>query len=296
MRRHSRSRATFHPAHGGQGLHDVPGGSFGHERVPSYYITEVHRILKRDTGVAMPFAESRRPAQPGGHGNRRGRPDGGGDAGRTGPLPLPGSLGSGGQQSRLAHGGHRVQLRTGADAPAPAVIRGARDGARPGGPPVRAGSGRDARPLHPRQRRRDRPGPALHPGDSPPRLPRHLGAAGRTDHLRRHHGGRPHGRPGPRRGSADPGGPGHAGHLLGRGLARAAGGHAGRPSDHRQGAGELLRLLRTPRRAGRRGLLPVHHQMPAGGGCGRRAAQAGGGDLPDDRGRAGRDGRRGATR
>lgn len=35
-------------------------GSFGHEKVPSYYITEVHRILKRDTGVATPFAESRR--------------------------------------------------------------------------------------------------------------------------------------------------------------------------------------------------------------------------------------------
>ena len=35
-------------------------GSFGHERVPSYYITEVHRILKRDTGVPIPFAESRR--------------------------------------------------------------------------------------------------------------------------------------------------------------------------------------------------------------------------------------------
>ena len=34
--------------------------TFGHERVPSYYITEVHRILKRDTGVPMPFAESRR--------------------------------------------------------------------------------------------------------------------------------------------------------------------------------------------------------------------------------------------
>jgi damage-control phosphatase, subfamily I len=33
--------------------------TFGHERVPSYYITEVHRILKRDTGVPMPFAESR---------------------------------------------------------------------------------------------------------------------------------------------------------------------------------------------------------------------------------------------
>lgn len=33
--------------------------SFGHERIPSYYITEVHRILKRDTGVATPFAESR---------------------------------------------------------------------------------------------------------------------------------------------------------------------------------------------------------------------------------------------
>jgi len=33
--------------------------TFGHERVPSYYITEVHRILKRDTGVPMPFADSR---------------------------------------------------------------------------------------------------------------------------------------------------------------------------------------------------------------------------------------------
>ncbi len=33
--------------------------TFGHERVPSYYITEVHRLLKRDTGVATPFAESR---------------------------------------------------------------------------------------------------------------------------------------------------------------------------------------------------------------------------------------------
>jgi hypothetical protein len=33
--------------------------TFGHERVPSYYITEVHRILKRDTGVVVPFAESR---------------------------------------------------------------------------------------------------------------------------------------------------------------------------------------------------------------------------------------------
>jgi hypothetical protein len=33
--------------------------SFGHGRVPSYYITEVHRILKRDTGVATPFAENR---------------------------------------------------------------------------------------------------------------------------------------------------------------------------------------------------------------------------------------------
>ncbi len=33
---------------------------FGHERVPSYYITEVHRILKRDTGVPIPFEESRR--------------------------------------------------------------------------------------------------------------------------------------------------------------------------------------------------------------------------------------------
>ncbi len=34
--------------------------SFGHERVPSYYITEVHRILKRDTGIPIPFEESRR--------------------------------------------------------------------------------------------------------------------------------------------------------------------------------------------------------------------------------------------
>jgi hypothetical protein len=33
--------------------------TFSHDRVPSYYITEVHRILKRDTGVPMPFAESR---------------------------------------------------------------------------------------------------------------------------------------------------------------------------------------------------------------------------------------------
>ena len=33
--------------------------TFGYDRVPSYYITEVHRILKRDTGVPMPFAESR---------------------------------------------------------------------------------------------------------------------------------------------------------------------------------------------------------------------------------------------
>jgi hypothetical protein len=34
--------------------------TFGHEHVPSYYITEVHRILKRDTGIAIPFEESRR--------------------------------------------------------------------------------------------------------------------------------------------------------------------------------------------------------------------------------------------
>ena len=27
--------------------------TFGHQRVPSYYITEVHRILKRDTGVEV---------------------------------------------------------------------------------------------------------------------------------------------------------------------------------------------------------------------------------------------------
>lgn len=33
--------------------------TFGHERVPSYYITEVHRTLKRITGVATPFADSR---------------------------------------------------------------------------------------------------------------------------------------------------------------------------------------------------------------------------------------------
>jgi uncharacterized protein with ATP-grasp and redox domains len=33
--------------------------TFGHEQVPSSYITEVHRILKRATGVATPFAESR---------------------------------------------------------------------------------------------------------------------------------------------------------------------------------------------------------------------------------------------
>jgi damage-control phosphatase, subfamily I len=35
-------------------------GHFGHERVPSYYITEVHRILKLDTGVPIPFETSRR--------------------------------------------------------------------------------------------------------------------------------------------------------------------------------------------------------------------------------------------
>lgn len=34
--------------------------TFDHVRVPSYYITEVHRILKRDTGIAVPFEESRR--------------------------------------------------------------------------------------------------------------------------------------------------------------------------------------------------------------------------------------------
>jgi hypothetical protein len=34
--------------------------TFGHDRVPSYYITEVHRILKRDTGLVIPFEESRR--------------------------------------------------------------------------------------------------------------------------------------------------------------------------------------------------------------------------------------------
>jgi uncharacterized protein with ATP-grasp and redox domains len=36
------------------------GREFDLERVPSYYITEVHRLLKRDTGLAVPFAESRR--------------------------------------------------------------------------------------------------------------------------------------------------------------------------------------------------------------------------------------------
>jgi uncharacterized protein with ATP-grasp and redox domains len=34
--------------------------TFGYEQVPSYYITGVHRILKRDTGVPVPFEESRR--------------------------------------------------------------------------------------------------------------------------------------------------------------------------------------------------------------------------------------------
>lgn len=34
--------------------------SFGCDRVPSYYITEVHRILKRKTGVVEPFEEQRR--------------------------------------------------------------------------------------------------------------------------------------------------------------------------------------------------------------------------------------------
>jgi uncharacterized protein with ATP-grasp and redox domains len=34
--------------------------TFDYDRVPSYYITEVHRILKRDTGVPVPFEESRR--------------------------------------------------------------------------------------------------------------------------------------------------------------------------------------------------------------------------------------------
>jgi len=35
------------------------GQEFGYRREPSYYITRVHRILKRDTGVAVPFAEGR---------------------------------------------------------------------------------------------------------------------------------------------------------------------------------------------------------------------------------------------
>ena len=34
--------------------------TFGHEQVPSHYITGVHRILKRDTGVPVPFEKSRR--------------------------------------------------------------------------------------------------------------------------------------------------------------------------------------------------------------------------------------------
>jgi uncharacterized protein with ATP-grasp and redox domains len=34
--------------------------SFGHERVPSFYITEVHRILKRDAGIPVPFEEARK--------------------------------------------------------------------------------------------------------------------------------------------------------------------------------------------------------------------------------------------
>jgi uncharacterized protein with ATP-grasp and redox domains len=33
--------------------------TFGYDRVPSYFITEVHRILKRVTGVPVPFAENR---------------------------------------------------------------------------------------------------------------------------------------------------------------------------------------------------------------------------------------------
>ncbi len=35
------------------------GENFDYERVPSYYITQVHRILKQDTAVPVPFAESR---------------------------------------------------------------------------------------------------------------------------------------------------------------------------------------------------------------------------------------------
>jgi len=35
------------------------GREYGDRRVPSYYITEVHRILKRHTGIEVPFAELR---------------------------------------------------------------------------------------------------------------------------------------------------------------------------------------------------------------------------------------------
>lgn len=35
------------------------GEAFGYQEVPSTYITQVHRILKRETGIAVPFAESR---------------------------------------------------------------------------------------------------------------------------------------------------------------------------------------------------------------------------------------------
>ncbi len=33
--------------------------TFGYERVPSRYITDVHRIVKRETGIAVPFADTR---------------------------------------------------------------------------------------------------------------------------------------------------------------------------------------------------------------------------------------------
>jgi len=33
---------------------------FGYKKVPSFYITELHRLLKREAGISLPFAESRR--------------------------------------------------------------------------------------------------------------------------------------------------------------------------------------------------------------------------------------------
>jgi len=40
--------------------------TFDHERVPSYYITEAHRILKRDTDISVPFEASRKQLNQGG--------------------------------------------------------------------------------------------------------------------------------------------------------------------------------------------------------------------------------------